>query len=61
MGWLFGFITKFFSFNLLYRQQQMQAEEGQGPQFGSRDEWAATLPTAWRNHVVLEKEAQLKE
>lgn len=43
------------------RQQQMQAEEGQGPQFGSRDEWAATLPTAWRNHVVLEKEAQLKE
>lgn len=42
-------------------QQQMQAEEGQRPQIRSRDEWAATLPTAWRHHIWSEKGTQLKE
>lgn len=39
----------------------MQAEEGQGAQFRSRDEWIDTLPKAWRSHVLFEKETQLKE
>lgn len=43
------------------RQQQMQADEGQGAQLRSRDEWIDTLPKAWRHHVLLEKETQLKE
>lgn len=43
------------------RQQQIEAKEGQRPQIRSRDEWAATLPTAWRQHVWSEKGTQLKE
>lgn len=61
LGWLLGFITKFFSSDFLYRQQQMQADEGQGALFRSRDEWIDTLPKAWGSHVLLEKETQLKE
>lgn len=39
----------------------MQADEGQGALFRSRDEWIDTLPKDWRSHVLLEKETQLKE
>lgn len=56
-----GLLLSFFSSDFLYRQQQMQAEEGQRAQFRSRYEWIDTLPKAWRPHVLLEKETQLKE
>lgn len=48
-------------FFAVLRQQQIEAKEGQRPQIKSRDEWAATLPTAWRQHVWSEKGTQLKE
>lgn len=57
-GRLFMLMSVFFT---VLRQQQIEAKEGQRPQIRSRDEWAATLPTAWRQHVWSEKGTQLKE
>lgn len=44
-------------FPFLYRQEQMKAEADQRPlQTPRDDEWAATLPNAWRHHDWSEKE-----
>lgn len=52
-----SYIDMLLCFPFLYRQEQMKAEADQRPlQTPRDDEWAATLPNAWRHHDWSEKE-----